>query len=205
MVTLAVDTALGWAEAAVVDGGRILGAAGAPSAGDAEAIVGHAGAALAAAGLDYGALSRVAVTIGPGSFTGVRVGIAFAKGVAFARGIPAVGVSTLAVIARMAGLPALAAVDARHGAVFAALYLGADPEFEARMTAGDARAAAAGAAIAGDAAAVAALGGGRVVDRLELAIVADLAGGDPTGRQPRALYLAPVDAAPQGHKALARA
>lgn len=217
MPTLAIDTALGWASAAIVEGGvdggmergRILGTAGAPAAGDAESIVAHAAAALAEAGLGYGDLSRVAVTVGPGSFTGVRVGIAFAKGVAFARAIPAVGVSTLAVIARMAGLPALAVVDARHGAVFAALYE-MDPEmdrpaFQGRMTVAEARAAAGAARIAGEASAVVALGAGEAVDRLDLLVLAALAGGDPSGREPRALYLAPVDAMPQGHKALARA
>ncbi len=209
MAILALDTALNRVAAAVVDGGEILGESGGPAAGDAEAIVDHVDRALSAAGRGFGDLSRIAVTVGPGSFTGVRVGIAYAKGVAFALGIPAVGVSTLGVMARMAGAPVLTAVDARHGAVFAALYgdAAAPPRFEGRIGVAEARELALreGAAIRGQAAAIAALGAGEAIDVLDLAELAAAASGDPSGREPRALYLAPVDALPQGHKALARA
>lgn len=73
----------------------------------------------------FAALDRVAVTIGPGSFTGLRVGIAAARGIGLAVGIPVVGVSTLAallaplVITPDARQPVLAAaIDARHGAIY---------------------------------------------------------------------------------------
>ena len=206
---LALDTALERCQAAVIVDGEVRGASSADARGDAEAIAAHAAAALSAAGLAAADLSRIAVTIGPGSFTGVRVGIAYAKGLAFACGIPAVGVSTLAVLARQAGLPALAVIDARHGAVFAGLYAApsAPPLVEARIEAGAcaALAQAHGATIAGPASAIAATGTGAIVQTLDLQHLAAAASGDPVGRAPRALYLAQVDAAPQAHKALARA
>ncbi|MGV6874495.1 tRNA (adenosine(37)-N6)-threonylcarbamoyltransferase complex dimerization subunit type 1 TsaB [Pseudochelatococcus sp. B33] len=71
------------------------------------------------------ALDRVAVTVGPGSFTGLRVGIAAARGIGLAVGVPVVGVSTLAallaplVVTPDARQPVLAAaIDARHGAIY---------------------------------------------------------------------------------------
>ncbi|HET8755125.1 MAG TPA: tRNA (adenosine(37)-N6)-threonylcarbamoyltransferase complex dimerization subunit type 1 TsaB [Solirubrobacteraceae bacterium] len=74
---------------------------------------------LAAAGADWGAVERIAVGVGPGSFTGLRLGIATARGLAQARALPLVGVSSLAALA--AGARAdLAVIDARRGEVFAA-------------------------------------------------------------------------------------
>ncbi|WP_108658926.1 tRNA (adenosine(37)-N6)-threonylcarbamoyltransferase complex dimerization subunit type 1 TsaB [Acuticoccus kandeliae] len=210
MRVLALDTALDHVQAALVSlpDGSILGASSAMAKGDAEAIADHADAALAAAGATYQDIDAIAVTVGPGSFTGVRVGIAFAKGLAFALGVPAAGVSTLEALAREADAPVLAAIDARHGAVFAALFPddGYEPSLMARIGVEAARAAAAeaGATIVGPASAIAALGDGRAVDRVDLArlAAASVAG---KARAVHALYLAPVDAAPQRHKSLARA
>ena len=71
----------------------------------------------------FGALDRVAVTVGPGSFTGIRVGIAAARAIGLARKIPVVGVSTLAAFAApiisLDGSEIIAsAIDARHGNVY---------------------------------------------------------------------------------------
>jgi tRNA threonylcarbamoyladenosine biosynthesis protein TsaB len=82
--------------------------------------------ALAEAGLSPGAIDAVAVSAGPGSFTGLRIGVALAKGLAFAGGIPLVGVATLeahaACVARPAGTLVCVANDARKGEVYAALF-----------------------------------------------------------------------------------
>ncbi len=209
MPILAIDTALEHCQAAVVEAGLVRGASIAPSRGDAEAITGHALAALEAAGLAWADIARIAVTVGPGSFTGVRVGIAYAKGLAMALGVPAVGISTLEVLARQGGWPALAVVDARHGAVYAGLYLGAHEPcgVAARMPAAEAAALAQrhGATVVGPASAIAAVGAGEAVDALAMIALAHAAEGPSEGRAPRALYLSDVDAVPQSHKSLVRA
>ena len=85
---------------------------------------------LAQAGIGWGALERIAVGVGPGTFTGLRVGIATARGLAQSLGIEVVGVSSLRVLAQAAlrepdsqtRRGVLAAIDARRGEAFAAAY-----------------------------------------------------------------------------------
>lgn len=75
--------------------------------------------------LPPGGVSAIGVGVGPGSYTGVRVGVATAKGLARAWGVPLGGASTLAAIALTALLPGetgVAALDARRGNVYAAIY-----------------------------------------------------------------------------------
>jgi len=211
MRALALDTALDHCQAAVVEGdeGHIIGASTAPAAGDAEAIVTHADAALASACIGVSDISRIVVTVGPGSFTGVRVGIAYARGLAFALGATAVGVSTLAVMARQIAAPCLVCVDARHGAVYAALYANPEdaPDFTERVAIADAIAASddSGATLAGTPAAIEALGRGQTIDMLDPAAMVRVAAGREAMIPPRALYLAGADAVSQRHKTLARA
>jgi tRNA threonylcarbamoyladenosine biosynthesis protein TsaB len=78
----------------------------------------------------WDAVTRLAVGVGPGSFTGLRIGIATARGLAQARRIPVTGVSTLEALARGAEAdeaPILAVLDARRGEVFAAGWQGGTP------------------------------------------------------------------------------
>lgn len=88
---------------------------------------GHAGRllvlveeALAAAGAGWEAVERIAVGVGPGGFTGLRLGIATARALAQGRDLPLVGVSSLAALAAPAAEDVVAVIDARRGEVFAA-------------------------------------------------------------------------------------
>ena len=120
---LAIDTALGACSAAVIDASlnaTLAAQSVAMERGHAEALVPMIAQVMQSAGVDFEELERVATTIGPGSFTGLRVGISAARGIALASGKPAVGVSTLdALTAPFATesetVPIVAAIDARHG------------------------------------------------------------------------------------------
>ncbi|MGN8891069.1 tRNA (adenosine(37)-N6)-threonylcarbamoyltransferase complex dimerization subunit type 1 TsaB [Dysosmobacter sp. HCP28S3_G4] len=77
------------------------------------------------AGLTMQDCGAIAVANGPGSFTGIRIGVAAAKGLAFAAGLPAVGVSTLEAMAWNAAAPdglILCAMDARHQQIYNAVF-----------------------------------------------------------------------------------
>ena len=75
---------------------------------------------MAEAKVSFRDVGKIAVTIGPGSFTGLRVGLAFAKGLHMASGAPLAGIGTLAALATSAGSGALSAgvIDARRGMVY---------------------------------------------------------------------------------------
>ena len=126
MRIFAIDTALEACSAAVLDTGRgaILAQESRPMArGHAEALMPMIKRVLDIARLDFAAIDRIAVTTGPGSFTGLRVGIAAARGFALAAGKPAVGLSTLPAfaapfIAADDTVPVVAAIDARHDHVY---------------------------------------------------------------------------------------
>ena len=81
---------------------------------------------MRAAGLDFDAIDRIGVTVGPGSFTGLRVGLAFAKGLALALDRPCVGIGSLEALA--AGLTTdglrAAVIDAGRGRVFLQIFEG---------------------------------------------------------------------------------
>ena len=82
---------------------------------------------LRAAGCELAAIEAFALSIGPGSFTGLRVGIATVKGLAFGTPRPVAPVSTLAALAVGAGradVPVVPMLDARRGEVYAAAYAG---------------------------------------------------------------------------------
>jgi tRNA threonylcarbamoyl adenosine modification protein YeaZ len=126
MIVLAIDTAGTGCFAAVYDSGNdtVLASAGADiGRGHAEQLMGFIDEALAASGMVLADIDRIAVTVGPGSFTGIRVGVAAARGFALALGVPAVGVTTLAAIAEAArethpGRAILATIDAKRDELY---------------------------------------------------------------------------------------
>ncbi|CAD5283934.1 tRNA (Adenosine(37)-N6)-threonylcarbamoyltransferase complex dimerization subunit type 1 TsaB [Bosea sp. 62] len=126
MRILAIDTALGACSACVLDTSDPSPLAIEQTAmerGHAEALMPMIERVMAKVEGGFPSLDRVAVTIGPGSYTGLRVGISAARAIAFAAGIPAIGISTLAAsaapfIGREGGRVVAAAVDAKHGQVW---------------------------------------------------------------------------------------
>src|SRR4051812_49196854 len=130
MRVLAIDTALGACSAAVLDtavGAIIASETLVMSRGHAEAVMPLIARVMDAAQIEFTALSRIAVTTGPGSFTGLRVGIAAARGIALAAAKPAIGLSTFAgfaapYIAADDSTPLVAAIDARHEHVYLQVF-----------------------------------------------------------------------------------
>ncbi len=130
MRVLIVDTALGLCTAGVFevapDGATtLLGLRSeAMVKGHQERLAGFTRDAVAMTEGGFAALNRIGVTTGPGSFTGLRVGLAFAQGLGAALDRPVVGVSTLDALAASVGdAPAVAAlIDARRGQVYARLW-----------------------------------------------------------------------------------
>lgn len=134
MKILALDTALSGCSVAILQDGRVLAhRQRAMARGQAEALLPMVEAAMAEAGMAYATLDRLAVTVGPGSFTGLRIGLATARALALAAGKPLVGVTTLEAIAQGAlagpltaspptGKPVLVALDSRRGDLFVQLF-----------------------------------------------------------------------------------
>ena len=113
MLTLAFDTATSVATSALVDGDEVLG----ERVSRAQTLLEDVDALLRQAGAHASDLEQLAVGLGPGSFTGVRIGLATARGLALSLELPGSGVSTLAALA--AGAPgALPVVDAKRREVF---------------------------------------------------------------------------------------
>jgi tRNA threonylcarbamoyladenosine biosynthesis protein TsaB len=124
---LAVDTALGALSAALAEDGAVAAHAFEEMVrGHAEALAPMVERLMREAGWTFAAIDRIAVTTGPGTFTGQRVGLAFARALALALKKPAVGITTLDAMAAQAIMQsgasfAIAAADAKRGEI----YLGA--------------------------------------------------------------------------------
>jgi tRNA threonylcarbamoyladenosine biosynthesis protein TsaB len=123
MIVLGLDTCLNACSVAVLDGERVLAhASEAMARGHQERLAPMAQAVMAQAGLGFDRLERIGVTVGPGSFTGLRVGVAFANGLASALGIPAAGVGSLEALAAEAQGLVAAAIDARREQVYLQVF-----------------------------------------------------------------------------------
>ncbi|MGU3540281.1 tRNA (adenosine(37)-N6)-threonylcarbamoyltransferase complex dimerization subunit type 1 TsaB [Methylobacterium sp. A54F] len=225
MRILAIDTALDVCAACVAtdDSDELLAEEVMPLArGHAEALLPLVERVMARVPGGFEALDRVAVTVGPGSYTGLRVGLSAARAVGLAAGIPVVGVTTLSAL--LAPLLAqggnglmVAAIDARHGAVYlqamqagagiavpptlmrldeAADQLGRPP---VTLVGSGAPALAAALQARGHAAEVTGTGAPEIAWVASLGLVAD-----PDQALPRPLYLRGPDAQPQDHHRLAR-
>lgn len=119
MIVLAIDTCLFACSVAVVDGERVLARRVEPmSRGHQERLAPLVQEAMAQAGLGFDQLDRIGVTVGPGSFTGLRVGLAFAKGLAAALAIPVIGIGTLEALAEPERGNVVAVLDAKRGQVY---------------------------------------------------------------------------------------
>ena len=113
MLILAFDTATDVAASALVDDGEVLG----ERWSQAVTVLEDVDALLRQAGARPSDLGALAVGIGPGSFTGTRIGLSVARGLGLALDLPVAGVSTLAALA--AGAPGtVPLIDARRGEVF---------------------------------------------------------------------------------------
>lgn len=224
MNLLAIDTAANLCAVCVLDvetgaeRGRVVHDIG---KGHAELLMGVIEETLKVAKLDYPSLGRIAVSTGPGSFTGVRVGVATARGLALALKIPATGITTLEAIAaetrrQFPARPVMVAIDARREELYAAIY----DEFanilyapavidlqDAAMLAREYRPVLAGSA----AGMVAEATAPDTFDVWSLAATADIgvyaklaAAKDPNGEKPKPVYLREPDAKPQGGLILPR-
>ncbi len=126
MLILAIDTALDACSAAVLDTetSTMLAQESLPmKRGHAEALMPLIARVIKASGVTFTALDRIAATTGPGSFTGLRVGLAAARGIALAAAKPVVGLTTLTAyaaphVSEDSRRAIISAIDARHDHVY---------------------------------------------------------------------------------------
>lgn len=216
MKILAIDTSLGAASACLYDSATNEVAARETvwlERGHDQAIIPLVDRIVAQGG-GRSAIERIAVTVGPGSFTGIRVGISAARAIGLATGSAVVGVSTLSayvapIMLDWADGVAAAAIDARHGRIYVAAFAGGTPIISPRIAApreavrmmgsGPLRLAGSGAA----ALAIEAWSMGVAAELVsdakapDIAFVARLgAAADPAAAPPRPLYLKAPDVTP---------
>ncbi|MGC2781794.1 MAG: tRNA (adenosine(37)-N6)-threonylcarbamoyltransferase complex dimerization subunit type 1 TsaB, partial [Bradyrhizobium sp.] len=139
MLILAIDTALDHCAAAVLDTDSAAMRAQETlrmQRGHAEALMPLIARVMRQSGAGFHELDRIAVTTGPGSFTGLRVGLSAARGIALAAHKPVVGVTTLSayaapVVSEDGASPVISAIDARHDQVYYQVVSGSGDELVA--------------------------------------------------------------------------
>ena len=127
---LGLDTSTSIASLALIAGGKVAASIARPATSHGAALPGAVDEILGAAGLTLGEVGAIAVGIGPGSFTGLRIGLSYAKGIAMASGCALVGIPSFDAMALSAlernnietGRLICVVGDARKGEVYAALY-----------------------------------------------------------------------------------
>jgi tRNA threonylcarbamoyladenosine biosynthesis protein TsaB len=209
MIILAIDTCVDACSAAIWADGKSLAVLSEPmSRGHQERLAPMVAEALDAAQIKPAALDRIAVTVGPGSFTGLRVGLAFARSFALALARPCIGVGTLEALAAGAGVGFVAAcLDARRERVYLQAFIdgravmapdqldlaAAGARLAELWRGGPARLVGSGAPLIAGVLPGAQIDAGAVPDPL---VIARLAATRAPGAPPRPLYLRAPDAIP---------
>ena len=208
LTILAFDTSGAFCSVALWRGGRVMSEAHADMArGQAETLMPMIADLMAEAGVGRRHLDAIAVGTGPGNFTGLRIAVAAARGMALGLGIPAIGISNFEVLMAAAGNPAercLMSLPAPRDQVY--LHLAEDARLTGSgwLASPDNPGAAATRVIGAEAARLARGLGGAQAQNAELArpapIIAALAAtrlaGGHTAARPAPLYIRPADAAP---------
>ena len=120
---LVFDTSCGACSVAVWSAGRVIAERyEAMPRGHAERLLPMIEETLAEAAMAWGRLDAVGVTRGPGAFTGIRIGLAAARGLALARGIPAIGISTFEALAVRAPEGCVVAIDTKRDDLYCQLF-----------------------------------------------------------------------------------
>jgi tRNA threonylcarbamoyladenosine biosynthesis protein TsaB len=125
MKILAIDTSADIATCAICEDDRLLAEVSVKTRTHSAIILPAAESLMKSAGIGYGDIGMYSVSAGPGSFTGIRIGVAAVKGLAFPHSTPCVGVSSLEAMAySLAGIPCIAVpvIDARRDMVYTALF-----------------------------------------------------------------------------------
>ncbi len=221
-LVLGFDTSAAHCAAALVRGDRILAERFEPmTRGQAERLFPLLEELLKDAGADWAAIERIGVGIGPGNFTGTRIAVSAARGLAMSLGIPAIGVSGFEALALDLPRPVLACIDGRAGRSYLQLFriTGADAAVTWTGDPGDLPALPEGCRVVGhDAERIAALAattatatttagtataGTATAPAVATAPAIALIARDarPGARPPAPLYMRAADAAPSRHRA----
>ncbi len=125
-IVLAIDTAAPRLQLALLlADGSVDVSVDEMATGQAEAIFGRIAQLLGRNGVGYADLSRVVTTTGPGSFTGLRIGLSAARGIGLARTIPVIGVPSLLALSLSVAGPSTVLLDARRGEAYFQIFAGA--------------------------------------------------------------------------------